>query len=528
MQILKQYEAAYAKTRSEQHRVQEIMDRHRHALSSPIRSLPDDLLAVIFELADPNAASMDSFPWVATRVCRQWRVVARSHQILWATFHLRSDYGHPDLESVVRSQSGAAGWIAWQDVEDMRHGEEEVILNKKTFGPTGTTKVISEALDFSKNVPITLFFTVTDRSPRYKSDLGLEWFDIFIRNAPRWKNVKLSLGPFFAKRLPLIRGRLYMLESLDLELVMVDGNEYPSILVDVFMSAPCLRYVTISAELVFTFPWNQLRHFQVRYSSKWKDYQALLQSGPSLETLKTDFWNFEANRSEGDTDVSISYPEVILPRLRFLESYGIPNRFLDSATLPALMHITRIDGSAIPSLSSMIKRSNCTLTHLKLLRVTDTADLIALLRLCLSLTSLRIGDLLVEEPAFFNAMAQSSYIVPLLRDLHIHEATCPLECGTQMVEMLIARQNHLKVFRITSIGLGKVGNEGEYEWIGRADKARLQELYRLGMEIRIGRYWYHDYGDFRGIRNSHVHLSEEDDVLSDSDYGLLAGLFDPR
>ncbi|SJL15101.1 uncharacterized protein ARMOST_18584 [Armillaria ostoyae] len=65
-QILKEYEAAYAKTRSEQLRVQEITDRHRHALSSPIRSLPDDLLAVIFGLADPNAAFMGLFPWVAT------------------------------------------------------------------------------------------------------------------------------------------------------------------------------------------------------------------------------------------------------------------------------------------------------------------------------------------------------------------------------------------------------------------------------------------------------------------------------
>ncbi len=50
--ILKQYEAAYAKTRSEQHRdrVQEVMDRHRYALSSPIRFLPDDFLAVILGL----------------------------------------------------------------------------------------------------------------------------------------------------------------------------------------------------------------------------------------------------------------------------------------------------------------------------------------------------------------------------------------------------------------------------------------------------------------------------------------------
>ncbi|KAK0207207.1 hypothetical protein IW262DRAFT_665825 [Armillaria fumosa] len=81
--ILKNYEEAYAKTRSEQLHVQEIMDQHKSALSSPIRSLPDDLLIVIFQFASPNAAFMDQFPWIAIRVCRQWSAVACSSHILW-------------------------------------------------------------------------------------------------------------------------------------------------------------------------------------------------------------------------------------------------------------------------------------------------------------------------------------------------------------------------------------------------------------------------------------------------------------
>ncbi|KAK0213401.1 hypothetical protein DFS33DRAFT_122319 [Desarmillaria ectypa] len=88
--ILKKYEEAYAKTRSEQLRVQEIMDRHKAALFPPIRSLPDDILAVIFQLASPNAAFMDKLPWIATRVCRPWRNVAHSNRMLWSEFNLDS------------------------------------------------------------------------------------------------------------------------------------------------------------------------------------------------------------------------------------------------------------------------------------------------------------------------------------------------------------------------------------------------------------------------------------------------------
>ncbi|KAK0448513.1 hypothetical protein EV421DRAFT_1782711 [Armillaria borealis] len=137
----------------------------------------------------------------------------------------------------------------------------------------------------------------------------------------------------------------------------------------------------------------------------------------NLETLRVAMWD-----SDEDTDESISYPEVTLPRLCVVESKRVPSTFLDSANLPALMSITGIYSSAIPGLCSVIRRSNCTLTDLSLSFAKDTADLIRLLRLCFSLTSLRITELLVEESdqIFFNKMAQSSYIVPLLNDLNIY------------------------------------------------------------------------------------------------------------
>ncbi len=195
--------------------------------------------------------------------------------------------------------------------------------------------------------------------------------------------------------------------------------------------------------------------------STWESYKILLQYESNLETLCVAIWD-----SDEDADESISYPEVTLPRLRVVESKRVPSTFLDSANLPALMSITGIYSSAIPSLCSVIRQSNCTLTHLSLSFAKDTADLIRLLRLCFSLTSLHITELLVEESGqvFFNAMAQSSYIVPLLKDLNIYVVTCPFECVTQMVEMLIACQTYLKVFSIRfDMGMdGYTEDEGQY------------------------------------------------------------------
>ncbi|KAG7442558.1 uncharacterized protein BT62DRAFT_375342 [Guyanagaster necrorhizus] len=162
--ILKQYEAVYAKTLSEHLRVQEIMDQHKYAFSSPIRSLPDDLLAVIFELAGPNAASTDQFPWVATRVCNQWRAVARSHPILWATFRLSTDDHRFSVFDTNRRHA---------DEFPLDSLDRRQIIEKKKFHLLSITKnIINKALDFSKNVPLTLSFTA--RSSQYKSDCGLE------------------------------------------------------------------------------------------------------------------------------------------------------------------------------------------------------------------------------------------------------------------------------------------------------------------------------------------------------------------
>ncbi|KAG7442557.1 uncharacterized protein BT62DRAFT_1010144 [Guyanagaster necrorhizus] len=253
---------------------------------------------------------------------------------------------------------------------------------------------------------------------------------------------------------------------------------YPSLALDVFRSAPCLRYVKVSAVPSLILPWNQLRQFIAEVSPSWEHHQALLQNGSNLETLCM----CTASR-EDDTDTSFSYPAVTLPRLRVVESGCVPSNFLDSATLPELKSITGIYNSAIPSLSSMIRRSNCTLTHLSLSSAKDTADLMHLLRLCLSLKLLRIKELVIAQ-LFFNTMAQTSSILPSLEVLNLYQATCSFEGVSEMVEMMAARRSHLKN---VSIALHLDGTRQEGEWLGQAEKARIHELSQLGMKIQMER-----------------------------------------
>ncbi|KIY70652.1 hypothetical protein CYLTODRAFT_451551 [Cylindrobasidium torrendii FP15055 ss-10] len=69
----------------------------------PVRTLPDDILRVIFEECVPwcrqDGISEESFPdhcsldavyapWTISHVCRNWRAVATSYPLLWSTHHI--------------------------------------------------------------------------------------------------------------------------------------------------------------------------------------------------------------------------------------------------------------------------------------------------------------------------------------------------------------------------------------------------------------------------------------------------------
>ncbi|KAK0462387.1 uncharacterized protein EV420DRAFT_1184460 [Desarmillaria tabescens] len=190
--MLKKHKEAYAKT---QLRAEEIMDRHKYALSSPIRSLPDDLLAVIFQFTSPNAAIMDQFPWIATRVCRQWRAVAHSNRVLWSELNLDSSSITDDdrgRSSSTQSERGTHSsmirephsWSASPEGELERKHHEVV-------RPAVSKRALSQALELSGSVPLTFSVDFPIGIDDEEIDIALDYLDMFIAQAVRWRNVRL-------------------------------------------------------------------------------------------------------------------------------------------------------------------------------------------------------------------------------------------------------------------------------------------------------------------------------------------------
>ncbi|KAK0194797.1 hypothetical protein F5146DRAFT_1022823 [Armillaria mellea] len=529
--ILKSYEEAYAKTRSEQLRVQESMDRHKSALSSPIRSLPDDLLVFIFQLTSTNAAFMDQFPWVATKVCRQWRAVAHSNRTLWSEIILDPASISAPLFAVGQSSTGWGefdhdGWNPSAGEQPGRYSRDWEGLNqqpcarcallegrweqkhRKIFRPAIPQKVVRQALGYSGSIPLTF-------SLDFASVVHL---DVFISQAARWRNVKLHLQGSLSKNLPLVKNNLPMLESLELYLKTDNILPVPT---DIFVNAPSLRNLklTLCSHDEFIFPWKQLKELSICFTCPLPAEYCLqiLRNGSLLKTLrlqqKLDPWGHSASLVGGSTENSHTHSPLLdficLPKLSSLTVCGEANR----------MEL---------NLSSLIERSYSVVEKLSFSSTTVAAPFIRLLRVFPSLTSLSLRSPIRMDKAFFCAMSQKGHL-PSLEDFSIHDADISYDYMMPIIDMLVARQSCLKQFHLT---LTLMANDEEVdiaidftpgpwgrlevtpstsqtsrdEWLAPPEKARLRALSNEGMKIQIGLFERYSPGD---PEMSYVNLGTE-------------------
>ncbi|KAF5384664.1 hypothetical protein D9757_007487 [Collybiopsis confluens] len=100
---------------SKQQKVQKYFEAHR-ALMSPIRQLPSETLAEIFQWCLPasdvgyGARSLAHAPLLLTTICRDWRRVSMETPRLWSSLHI---FFPPYLEKGVRSRriAGIELWL---------------------------------------------------------------------------------------------------------------------------------------------------------------------------------------------------------------------------------------------------------------------------------------------------------------------------------------------------------------------------------------------------------------------------------
>ncbi len=487
--VLKNYEEAYTKTRSEQLRVQEIMDLHKSALYSPIRSLPVDLLVFIFQLTSPNAAFTDQFPWIATRVCRHWRAVAHSNRILWSEIVLDYISISPpisppppgDLSLLGGTDSSDDDWseTKWPRADSwlyktkwprpafssgQRRGRPQKPCSRCGFlegqggrkhpdsepaRPAISMRVVSQALGYSGGAPLTFSLYFQERGLR-NHGVASCYLDMFIAQAARWRNVTLHLEDL-SENLPLIKNGLPILESLDLYLLT--HNDIHPVPTDVFSNAPSLRSLTLSLHSAeFIFPWKQLKELSIlncQFSQSY--YLQILCNGSLLETLRlqADSWPSGWHFDDASETNLHTHRVATLPYLRVLEIRSGLSALLNSILLPKLSSLTVCgDADSVElDLSSLIERSHNIVEKLSFSSTTVAASFIRLLRVFPSLTLLSLHSPDFEDKAFFYAMAQES-LLPSLEDFSIHKAKISYDYMIPIIQMLAARQNCLKQFHL--------------------------------------------------------------------------------
>ncbi len=385
--------------------------------------------------------------------------------------------------------------------------------------------MVHQALEYSRSVPLTFSLDFAD-VPSDRQKIALDYLDVFVSQAARWRNVKLHLeGPLF-KSLALIKTGMPLLESLDLYLTTDSILPFPT---DVFVDTPSLRNLKIHlcSQAEFIFPWRQLKELSIylHFPLSESYYLQILRNGVLLETfrLQADLLrDFETNLH--------THRVTTLPYLRVLEIDSELSSLLDYICLPKLSSLT-VHGDADSmelSLSSLIERSHSVVERLSYSSTSVTDSFIRLLRVFPSMTSLSLHVPNLGDKNFFYTMAQKS-LLPSLEDFSIDMADISYDYMVPMIDMLAARQSCLKRFHLTLT----LTNDDEIHcaedwsgtweswdqwtpsttsqtsrdgWLAPAEKARLRALSSERMKIRIGLYEYYAPG---GPEMSYVNLSVE-------------------
>ncbi|SJK99183.1 uncharacterized protein ARMOST_02473 [Armillaria ostoyae] len=188
---------------SEQAWVHDLIERHRRALSSPIRKLPIDIMREIFILASSNVADIKDFAWTATHTCSEWRAIAMQTLTLWSKIHVATD---------TRAYTRPCSLIEMPEIQEL------LSISKGA----SNKECVRRALELSGHVPLVVSFVQPDNfwKDQALSDADVEMLDMLLDHAPRWKIAYLDAqhgGPLFNDRLHRLRDRVPMLERISIE-----------------------------------------------------------------------------------------------------------------------------------------------------------------------------------------------------------------------------------------------------------------------------------------------------------------------
>ncbi|KAJ7648201.1 hypothetical protein DFH06DRAFT_1209711 [Mycena polygramma] len=298
--------------------------RQHQSVISSIRRVPAELICEIFLAV---SSSEDDPPWYLGQICRAWRDYAVSYPALWLSVTVHS--------SVSRELSR-----------------------------------LRAQLLRSANGPLNIHWRCDH--PRL--------LDLLLPHSTRWRNLRFDDCEFKDfDWLQSVDGRLDRLQKVHVEIPAANRYAFP----DVFLTARNLRAVILTDEKFFlslpiTIPWEQITHYDGTYSPA-RQLEILKAAAPTLVECVIGF-------TGEDFDDGPPH-NLTLPNLRLLSSEYVA--ILAHLTAPMLEELRLIIGhEEISSLLPFIHRSSCLLTSLALIRCTINSELISLLRILPSLTTL--------------------------------------------------------------------------------------------------------------------------------------------
>ncbi|KAF9000235.1 hypothetical protein BDQ17DRAFT_1359894 [Cyathus striatus] len=418
--------------------------KFQHSLLSPIRRLPDELLAEIFGYICSRRINVgrDHDPiWGLQQVCKRWQTVVTSIPLLWNAFevNVRRNYDYGTIASRVQS-----------------------------------------CLKFSGKAPLSVY--ISD----FPIDFPLKIFIDIVSHANRWVSFTAEgdlldsiatcsqYGPII-KDLIESRG---LAQLRELTLMFSVTNRCPFYL---FRSAIALEQVyfgvlNVLPDVSDSFPWTNVKGLKIQ-SCDLTSEDRIISAFSALSSLEVLIW-------KGNYTMLGSLPQTVvtLPALRSLtiqdpDDLEFP---MDSIwpmfRIPSLMKIRLIDDILnIEPLFSMIRLSGSALflTVVKELYNIEELSLIDLHE------SLDVLTMLVWEPA---SVAEPVRLLPSLRRLEFRRSAHDVDCEDSVTPAVDNQQESAPLYSLVTLKW-TIGNSAEARSVYGSES--LAQLKSLGEELGI-------------------------------------------
>lgn len=408
------------------------------ALMSPVRRMPTDIMAKVFEhcIGDQATPRADSriAPLLLGQVCRSWRYLLFSLPCLWSTLQLDLPSGTKDWEALVQSKS--LSMHVW--------------------------------LSRSKALPISLFLNHAKGSlipwhalvhlDKEILTLGCRLKDLSLHFSSRSLSCLLT---FTQSPLPYLQH----LELQNTNSLPTNENPPPIVL----HSAPSLNSLSLSWCSLdlrdFQVPWAQLQHLNLEYdaSSFWNpvhsDYLRTLASCPNLTTLYLGI-GAPINDVDPVHIMPVTLPHVHTFKSSIYVQTPYLQHFFDALRMPQLRHFDiRNVSLALGSFSGQteclpfLARCADTLESVCFNRVdiADPAMLSCLAQLHRLKTLYVLPGILRLNHGLITALAndESEWVCPVLEGLHLRcSSVVPVDAITRLVASRCETAPKLKRFTL--------------------------------------------------------------------------------